>query len=195
MPINLSKGQSISLDKDGDSLRKVRVGLGWDENPGRVTWDLDASAFGLTASGKVLSDGYFIFYKQLVSPDRAIEHQGDNLTGGNGANDDVDDETIIIDLDRLHSQVTKVAIAVSIYKAEQKRQKFGEVRNAYIRVFNDETGDEIARYDLTDEASTEPAVVFGEVYKDRGEWFFRATGVPFQGNLHAICRHYGVDVE
>jgi tellurium resistance protein TerD len=198
MSLTLSKGESFSLAKDGEALRVVRVGLGWDKNPGSQTWDLDASAFGLH-NGKVPDERWFIFYKQLVSRRGAIEHMGDELEGGNGSNDDADDEEILIDLERLDDprfgfNIDTVAIAVSIHMGEEKRQTFGQVRNAYIRVFNDETGELLKRYDLTDEASSETAVVFGEVYKSGDGWYFRATGKPFKGNLAEVCRNYGLDL-
>jgi tellurium resistance protein TerD len=193
MALTLTKGGTTSLTKPGEALHKVKIGLGWDENPGNDDWDLDASAFGLSR-GKVLSDEWFIFYNQLQSPNNAIVHMGDNLTGGDEGTGDEDDEEIVVDLAILHPRIDTVAVAVSIHKATERRQSFGQVRNAYIRVVNELTGHEMLRYQLTDEASMEPSVVFGEIYKDGTTWNFRATGRPYSGNLLQIARQYGVDV-
>jgi tellurium resistance protein TerD len=191
--LTIAKGGTATLTKPGQKLETVRIGLGWDENPGNDEWDLDASALGLV-NGRVMSNDWFVFYNQLQSPNNAIVHMGDNLTGGDEGTNDEDDEEIIVDLAALHPRIDTIAIAVSIHDAAARGQNFGQVRNAYIRVVNELTGNVILRYDLTDGASTEPSIVFGEIYKDKGNWNFRATGQGYPGNLLQIARKYGVDI-
>jgi tellurium resistance protein TerD len=191
MGVSLSKGGNVSLSKAAPDLTAVTVGLGWDV---RVTtgadFDLDASALLLGADGKVLSDQHFVFYNNLTSPDGAVEHTGDNLTGeGEG-----DDEAINVDLAGLDPRVERVVFPVSIYDAVNRGQTFGQVRNAFIRVVNRANGSELARYDLTEDASTETAMVFGELYRYNSEWKFRAIGQGYASGLHGIAQDFGVNV-
>jgi tellurium resistance protein TerD len=193
MPVSLSKGDNVSLSKEEPGLSVLRLGLGWEE---RATdgedFDLDASAFLLDADGHVPSDGDFIFYNNLVSPCGSVAHAGDNLTGAAAA---ADSEVVTINLSMVPAVVERVAVCVSIHMAESRQQNFGMVGNAYIRVVNDKTNNEIARYDLSEDASVETAMVFGEVYRYGGEWKFRATGQGFPGGLAELARYFGVNVE
>ena len=193
MPINLSKGQKVSLTKGNPGLKKVVVGLGWDVNQFDTggDFDLDAAAFLLGDSGKVAKSGDFVFYGNLTHPSGAVQHMGDNLTGAG----DGDDEQIKIDLTLVPANVTKIAFTATIYEPEQRRQNFGQVNNAFIRIYNEETGEEMLRYDLGEDFSIETAVVFGELYKNNNEWKFNAIGSGYQGGLAALCANYGVDVE
>lgn len=191
MALSLSKGSNISLSKEAPNLTRILVGLGWDP---RVSdgqqFDLDASAFLLTASGRVRGDHDFIFYNQLRSQDGSVEHTGDNRTGqGDG-----DDESIKIDLSRVPVDIAKIVVGVTIDEADARRQNFGQVGGAFIRIVDDVTGREITRYDLGEDFSTETAVVFGEVYRYGNEWKFRAVGQGFAGGLGPMARGYGVNV-
>jgi tellurium resistance protein TerD len=193
MAINLTKGQKVSLTKGNPGLKKIVIGLGWDVNAfdTGTDFDLDAAAFMLTDSGKVSNSGDFVFYGNLKHSSGSVEHQGDNLTGvGDG-----DDEQIKINLSLVPENITKIAFTATIYEADSRRQNFGQVSNAFIRIYNEETGGEILRYDLGEDFSIETAVVFGEVYKNNGEWKFNAIGCGYQGGLQALCVNYGVDVE
>ncbi len=193
MPVSLQKGQKVSLTKDNPGLKKVIVGLGWDVNAFDTggDFDLDAAAFLLGDSGKVADSNDFVFYSNLTHPSGSVVHQGDNLTGvGDG-----DDEQIKVDLSKVPDNITKIAFTVTIYEAEQRRQNFGQVSNAFIRIYNEETGEEMIRYDLGEDFSIETAAVFGELYKNGGEWKFNAIGNGFQGGLAALCANFGVDVE
>ncbi|MEP9395087.1 TerD family protein [Gordonia sp. VNK1] len=191
MGVSLSKGGNVSLTKEAPGLTAVAVGLGWDARSTTGTdFDLDASAIGLGADKKVLSDQHFVFFNNLKSPDGAIEHTGDNLTGeGEG-----DDEVINVDLAGTPPNVDSIVFPVSIYDADTRAQSFGQVRNAYIRVVNRANGSEIARYDLSEDASTETAMVFGEIYRNGAEWKFRAIGQGYASGLAGIARDYGVNV-
>ncbi|WP_322748853.1 MULTISPECIES: TerD family protein [unclassified Frankia] len=191
MGVSLSKGGNVSLTKEAPGLANIVVGLGWDaRSTTGADFDLDASAIACRADGRVLSDGHFVFFNNLKSPDSAIEHQGDNLTGeGEG-----DDEAINVNLVSLPAEIDKVVFPVSIYDAESRQQNFGQVRNAFIRIVNGAGGAEIARYDLTEDASTETAMVFGEVYRHGSEWKFRAVGQGYATGLAGIARDYGVNV-
>ncbi len=191
MSISLSKGGNVSLSKEEPGLSRILIGLGWDTRAtDGADFDLDASAFLLTAGDKVRGDDDFIFYNQLKSPDGSVEHTGDNRTGeGDG-----DDEALKVDLARVPAEIVKIAIAVTIHDAESRRQNFGMVQNAFIRVVNDATGKEVARYDLTEDYSTETAMTFGEVYRHGEDWKFRAVGQGYQGGLAPLARNYGVDV-
>ena len=191
MSVSLSKGGNVSLSKEEPGLAKVLIGLGWDtRTTDGADFDLDASAFLLTSSDKVRSDGDFIFYNNLKSTDGSVEHTGDNRTGeGDG-----DDEALTVDLARVPADVQKVAVAVTIHEGEGRRQSFGMVSNAFIRVVNDATGREISRYDLAEDASTETAMIFGEVYRHNGEWKFRAVGQGYKGGLGPLARNYGVNI-
>ncbi|EOS31922.1 MAG: TerD family protein [Lachnospiraceae bacterium] len=193
MPVSLQKGQKVSLTKDNPGLKKVVVGLGWDVNAFDTggDFDLDAAAFLLGDSGKVADSDDFVFYRNLTHSSGSVVHQGDNLTGiGDG-----DDEQIKVDLSKVPDSVTKIAFTVTIYEAEQRRQNFGQVNNAFIRIYNEETGEEMIRYDLGEDFSIETAAVFGELYKNGGEWKFNAIGNGFQGGLAALCANFGVEVE
>ena len=175
MPINLSKGQKISLSKEAPGLKKIMVGLGWDTNKydGGQDFDLDASAFLAGANGKCTSDQDFVFYGNLEHPSGSVKHMGDNRTGdGEG-----DDEQIFIDLSAIPANIAKVAFTVTIYDADKRRQNFGQVCNAYCRIVNDETGEEIIRYDLGEDFSIETAMVVGEIYRHNNEWKFNAIGI------------------
>jgi tellurium resistance protein TerD len=187
--VSLTKGARISLAKVAPDLRHVHVGLGWDaRGASGAPFDLDASAFLLSTGGQVRDERDFIFYNQLRSPEGSVEHTGDNLTGeGEG-----DDESLKVKLEEVPPEVERVVFAVTIHEAEARRQSFGQVRNAFIRLLDDETGAEVARYDLTEEASTETAMVFGSLYRHQGEWKFAAEGVPAEGGLDGLCRQYGV---
>ena len=193
MGVSLTKGGNVSLTKQAGAagLTAVTVGLGWDI---RTTtggdFDLDASAIGAKGDGKVLTDQHFVFYGNLKSPEGAIEHTGDNLTGeGEG-----DDEQIKVDLTVMPAEVDKIAFPVSIYDADKRSQTFGQVRNAFIRVLNQADGAELARYDLTEDASTETAMVFGELYRSGTEWKFRAVGQGYASGLSGIAGDFGVNV-
>lgn len=193
MPVSLQKGQKVSLTKGNPGLTKVVVGLGWDVNQFDTggEFDLDTAAFLLTDSGKVSDSKDFVFYGNLSHPSGAVQHLGDNLTGAG----DGDDEQIKIDLSKVPASVSKIAFTVTIYEAEQRRQNFGQINNAFIRIYNEETGEELLRYDLGEDFSIETAAVFGELYKNGDEWKFNAIGSGYQGGLAALCANYGVDVE
>ncbi len=193
MPVNLKKGQKVSLTKDNPGLKKVVVGLGWDVNAFDTggDFDLDAAAFLLEDNGKAAGSEDFVFYGNLKHPSGSVQHMGDNLTGaGEG-----DDEQIKVDLSLVPANVTKIAFTATIYEAEERRQNFGQVSNAFIRIYNEENGEEMLRYDLGEDFSIETAVVFGELYKNGNEWKFNAIGSGYQGGLAALCGNYGVDVE
>ena len=193
MPINLSKGQKVSLTKDNPGLTNVIVGLGWDINQFDTggEFDLDAAAFLLTDSGKVSSQDDFVFYGNLEHVSHSVKHMGDNRTGaGEG-----DDEQILIALGQVPANFTRIAFTATIYEADQRHQNFGQVNNAYIRIINADTNEELMRYDLGEDFSIETAVVFGEGYKNGGEWKFNAIGSGYQGGLAALCANYGIDAQ
>ena len=193
MPISLQKGQKVSLTKGNPGLTKVVVGLGWDVNAfdSGSAFDLDAAAFLLGANGKCPTERDFIFYGNLKHSTGAVEHMGDTLTGeGDG-----DDEQIMVDLSKVPAAIERIAFTCTIYDAESRRQNFGMVNNAFIRIFDETNGQEMLRYDLGEDFSIETAAVFGEVYKNNGEWKFNAIGSGYQGGLAALCANYGVDVE
>ncbi len=193
MPVSLKKGQKVSLTKDNPGLTKVVVGLGWDVNAFDTggDFDLDAAAFLLADTGKITKSEDFVFYGNLTHPSGSVQHQGDNRTGvGDG-----DDEQIRIDLKSVPDNITKIAFTVTIYEAEQRNQNFGQVSNAFIRIYNEETGEEMLRYDLGEDFSIETAAVFGELYKNNGEWKFNAIGSGYQGGLAALCTNFGVELE
>ena len=191
MAISLQKGGNVNLSKEAPDMKKMLIGLGWDaRSTDGADFDLDASAFMLNAQGKVRSDADFIFYNQLKSPDGSVEHTGDNRTGaGEG-----DDEAINIDLSRVPADVDKIAICVTIHEARERQQNFGQVSSAYIRCVNLDNNNEIARYDLSEDASVETAMIFGEIYRHSGAWKFRAVGQGFAGGLGPLAQHYGVNV-
>jgi tellurium resistance protein TerD len=189
--VSLSKGGNVSLTKAAPNLTAVTVGLGWDA---RTTtggdFDLDASALGCDTNGKVLADNWFVFFNNLASPDQTVQHLGDNRTGeGEG-----DDEQINVNLQGLPAEIDKVVFIVSIYDAEKLQLSFGQVRNAFIRVVNQADGSELARYDLSEDASTETAMIFGELYRSNDEWKFRAVGQGYSAGLAGIARDFGVNV-
>ena len=191
MAISLQKGQNVSLSKQAPGIKKARFGLGWDlrKTDGNA-YDLDASAFVLDASGKVLSDQHFVFYNNVQDPSGAVLHKGDNRTGeGEG-----DDEVIEIELSRMTPNAAKVAFVVTIHDAEARKQNFGQVQNAYIRALNADGEQEIARYDLSEDASIETAMIFGELYRNNEEWKFKAIGQGYAGGLAAVARDYGVSL-
>jgi len=193
MSVSLQKGQKVSLTKGNPGLSKVVVGLGWDVNQFDTggDFDLDAAAFLLTDNGKVSTQNDFIFYGNLEHSSGSVKHLGDNLTGaGEG-----DDEQIKIDLSMVPANITKIAFTVTIYEAESRRQNFGQVNNAFIRIYNEANGEELLRYDLGEDFSIETAAVFGELYKNGDEWKFNAIGSGFQGGLAALCANFGVEVD
>ena len=191
MSVSLSKGGNVSLSKEAPGLTAVLVGLGWDvRTTSGADFDLDASALMCGTDGKILSDQHFIFFNNLTSPDGSVEHTGDNLTGeGEG-----DDEVIKVNLAGVPQDVDKVVVTVSIYDAEARQQSFGQVRNAFIRVVNQADNREIARYDLSEDASTETAMIFGELYRNNNEWKFRAVGQGYSTGLRGIAQDFGVHV-
>ncbi|MBT2209516.1 MULTISPECIES: TerD family protein [Actinomadura] len=191
MGVSLAKGGNVSLTKAAPNLSAVSVGLGWDVRATTgADFDLDASALMLDASGKVMSDQHFVFFNNLKSPDGSVEHTGDNLTGeGEG-----DDESINVDLTGVPAECERVVFPVSIYDADNRQQNFGQVRNAFIRIVNRADGNELARFDLTEDASTETAMVFGELYRHSGEWKFRAVGQGYASGLAGIAMDFGVNV-
>jgi tellurium resistance protein TerD len=191
MAVSLSKGGNVSLSKESPGLKDILVGLGWDA---RATdggdFDLDASAFLLKGDGKVRGDNDFIFYNNLRTSDGSVEHTGDNRTGvGEG-----DDEAIKIALDKVPQDVQKVAVAVTIHDAEARRQNFGMVSNAFIRIVNQADNKEIARFDLSEDMSTETAMIFGEIYRHGGEWKFKAVGQGYAGGLGPVAKSFGVNI-
>ncbi len=193
MPVSLQKGQKVSLTKENPGLSKVVVGLGWDVNAFDTggDFDLDASAFLLTDSGKVSTQEDFVFFGNLSHPSGSVQHMGDNLTGAG----DGDDEQIKVELSKVPGNITKIAFTVTIYKPEERRQNFGQINNAFIRIYNEETGEEMLRYDLGEDFSIETAAVFGELYKNGSEWKFNAIGSGYQGGLAALCANYGIDAQ
>ena len=191
MAISLTKGQKVDLTKGKPSIKHLLVGLGWDVNAfDGADFDLDASAFMVGANGKCPTEQEFIFYGNLKHSSGAVESMGDNRTGSG----DGDDEQIKIDLSLIPAEIEKVAFVVTIYEAEARRQNFGQVSNAYIRVVDEQTGTELIRYDLGEDFSIETAIVVGELYRHGGEWKFNAIGSGFQGGLAALCGHYGIEV-
>jgi tellurium resistance protein TerD len=191
MGVTLAKGGNVSLSKAAPDLTRVMIGLGWDaRSTTGAPFDLDASALLLGSDHRVLGDEWFVFYNQLKSPDGSVEHTGDNLTGeGDG-----DDESLLVDLSKVPPQCEKIVFPVSIHLADERAQTFGQVGNAFIRVVNQADGVELARYDLSEDASTETAMIFGEVYRYQGEWKFRAVGQGYASGLRGIALDFGVNV-
>lgn len=191
MAVSLSKGGNVNLSKEAPGLTNILIGLRWDARAtDGAAFDLDAVAFMLKVDGKIVSDEGFIFYNNKISPCGSVVHAGDNLTGvGEG-----DDEVIRVDLSKVPSNVEKIVVAVTINKAEANNQSFGQVSNASMRVVNDANASEIARYDLSEDASTETAMIFGEVYRYGTDWKFRAVGQGFAGGLGPLASSYGVAV-
>lgn len=191
MTVPLSKGGNINLTKTDSTLKNIVAGLGWDvrETDGE-TFDLDASILMVKADGKVRSDSDFIYYHQKDSACGAIHHTGDNRTGAG----DGDDEAIHVFLDKVPADIQKLIIGVSIYEAEKKRQNFGQVLNAFVRLVNKDNNEEVTRYDLSENASMDTAMIFGEIYRYEGEWKFKAVGQGFKGGLAELVKQHGVNV-
>jgi len=191
MPVSLSKGGNVSLSKEAPGLKKIVIGLGWDTRAtDGADFDLDASVFLLGENGKVRTDADFIFYNNKTSADGSVEHTGDNLTGeGEG-----DDEQVKVNLEGVPADIAKMVVGVTIHEATSRGQNFGMVSSAFMRVINGDGNAEIARYDLSEDASTETAMLFGEIYRNAGEWKFRALGQGFQGGLGPMAQSYGVNI-
>lgn len=191
MGISLSKGGNVSLSKTDPSLKNVIVGLGWDARPTEgADFDLDASAFMVKEDGKVRSDSDFIFYNQTKSTCGSVEHTGDNRTGAG----DGDDEAVVVLLDKVPADVQKIVFCVTIHDADMRKQNFGQVNHAYVRVVNKDSNNEVARYDLSEDASIETAMIFGEIYRHSGEWKFKAVGQGYAGGLASLAKQYGINV-
>lgn len=191
MPISLQKGQKVDLTKGNPGLSKIMVGLGWDTNKydGGFDFDLDSAAFLLADNSKVTTQDDFVFYGNLTHKSDSVKHMGDNLTGeGEG-----DDEQIMVELSKVPSNISKIDFTVTIYDSDKRNQNFGQVSNAFIRIVNIDTNEELIRYDLGEDFSIETAVVVGEIYRNGSEWKFNAIGSGFQGGLAAICANYGID--
>lgn len=193
MGISLKKGQKVSLTKDNPGLKKLIVGLGWDTNKFDTggDFDLDSAAFLLGENGKVTSQSDFIFYGNLKHNSGSVIHMGDNRTGDG----DGDDEQIFIDLSKVPENITRIIFIATIYEAEERRQNFGQISNAYIRIVDEDVKNEILKYDLGEDFSIETAAVFGELYKNNGEWKFNAIGSGYQRGLAALCINYGIDID
>lgn len=192
MSLSLSKGGNLSLSKTDPTLVNVTVGLGWDaRSTDGQPFDLDASAFILNSADKVRTDADFIFYNQLRSTDGSVQHMGDNLDG-TGSNPN--DEEIKIKLNLISADVNKIAITVTIHDAVQRRQNFGQVKNAFITIINTDTNAEVVRFDLTEDMSTETAMIFGELYRHNTEWKFKAVGQGYAGGLKALANNYGINI-
>jgi len=191
MAISLQKGGNVNLSKEAPGMKKMTVGLGWDTRAtDGADFDLDASAFLQAGTGKVRSDADFIFYNQAKSADGSIQHMGDNRTGdGEG-----DDESIVIELDKVPADIEKISVCVTIHEAEARRQNFGMVSSAYVRCVNAQGDAEVARFDLSEDASVETAMIFGEIYRHNGEWKFKAIGQGFAGGLGPLAKNFGVNV-
>jgi len=191
MAVSLTKGGNISLSKTDPTLKNLIVGLGWDARPTDGTdFDLDASAFMVKEDGKVRADSDFIFYNQTKSTCGSVEHTGDNRTGAG----DGDDESVIVLLDKIPADIQRVVFTVTIHDADVRKQNFGQVSQAYVRVVNKDSNTEVARYDLSEDASIETAMVFGEIYKHGAEWKFKAVGQGYAGGLAALARQYGINI-
>ncbi len=191
MSVSLKKGGNVSLEKTSPGISKILIGLGWDE---RATdggdFDLDASVFLLKNDGKVRSDEDFIFYNNLSSTCKSVVHQGDNRTGAG----DGDDEAVKVDLTQVPADVQKITVAVTIHEAQARNQNFGQVANAFMRIVNDETNVEVARFDLSEDYSIETAMIFGEVYRHNGDWKFKAIGQGYEGGLKALAEGFGINI-
>jgi len=194
MTVSLSKGGRVSLSKEAPGLSKIQVGLGWDPRAtDGADFDLDASAFLLNEAGKVRSDSDFVYYNNLKAINGAVEHMGDNLTGeGEG-----DDEVVNLNLKQLETEdpgLVKISFVVTIHEAEARKQNFGQVNNAFIRIVNQDDNKEIVRFDLTEDYSMETAMIFGEVYLKNGEWRFTAVGQGYEGGMPATCKQFGINI-
>lgn len=191
MAVSLTKGGNISLSKTDPTLKNLIVGLGWDARPTDGSdFDLDASAFMIKEDGKVRSDNDFIFYNQTKSACGSVEHTGDNRTGAG----DGDDESLVVLLDKVPADIQRIVFVVTIHEAETRKQNFGQVSHAFVRVVNKDSNSEVARYDLSEDASIETAMIFGEIYKHGAEWKFKAVGQGYAGGLAALARQYGINI-
>jgi tellurium resistance protein TerD len=191
MAISLQKGGNVNLSKEAPGLSKMVIGLGWDARAtDGAAFDIDGSVFLLKADGKVRADVDMVFYNNLKSSDGSVTHSGDNTTGAG----DGDDETVIVDLSKVPPEVDKIAVCVTIHDAEARKQNFGMVSKAYVRCVNENGGVEIARYDLSEDGSAETAMVFGEIYRNNGDWKFKAIGQGFKGGLGPLAASFGVGV-
>lgn len=191
MAISLKKGQKIDLTKTNPGLSKILVGLGWDTNKydGNAEFDLDVSVFMVDATGKAPTEDEFIFYNHPKHTSGSVEYMGDNKTGeGEG-----DDEQINVDLSKVPANIERVAFTVTIYDYENRRQNFGQVSNAFIRIVDTTKGEELIRYDLSEDFSIETSLVIAELYRNGGEWKVQAIGNGFSGGLASLCRNYGLD--
>ncbi|MFN6563579.1 MAG: TerD family protein [Nostoc sp. ChiSLP01] len=188
MSINLSKGERINLSKEAPSLINAGIGLGWDLNATDTgsAFDLDASIFMLGTNGKIPNEKYFVFYNNPQSPDDSVKHEGDSRTGeGHG-----DDETIQVDLSKVDASVQEIIFVVTIHEAEQRKQNFGQVRNSFIRIYDNKTEKQIAKYELDEDASAETAIEFGKLYRKDGEWRFQAVGAGYKAGLQSFVDRY-----
>lgn len=191
MAVSLSKGGNVSLSKTAANLKKILIGLGWDaRSTDGEDFDLDASVFMLNENGKVRGEDDFIFYNNLISKCQSIQHMGDNRTGAG----DGDDEAVIVELDKIPRDVHRLSITVTIHDAHARKQNFGQVMDAFMRVVNTDDDAELARFDLSEDYSTETAMIFGEVYRHNAEWKFKAIGQGYSGGLEAMCKNFGVQV-
>lgn len=191
MSLSLKKGGNVNLSKEAPGATKMRIGLGWSARAGSgAAFDLDASAFMLAANGKVRGDDDMIFYNQLTAKDGSVSHSGDNLTGDG----DGDDETILIDFSKMAPGVDKISVCVTIHEALSRRQNFGMVDAAYVRCVNEDSGRKIARFDLSEDVSSETAMIFCEIYRHGGDWKFRAVGQGYKNGLGPLASSFGVDV-
>ena len=191
MTVSLSKGGNVNLSKETSNLNKLVVGLGWDaRSTDGAAFDLDASAFLVKADEKVRSDSDFCFYNNKVVADGSVHYAGDNKTGeGEG-----DDETVNVELSKIPADIEKIVFCVTIHEGETRKQNFGQVRKAFIRIVNEADGAELARYDLSEDASTETAMIFGELYRHAGDWKFKAIGQGFAGGLAPLAKSFGVNI-
>lgn len=192
MAVNLTKGQKVDITKGNSGLNNIVIGLGWDINKydDNTSFDLDASAFILNSSGKVRCDEDMVFFNNSIGANGAVKHSGDNRTGeGEG-----DDEQIKIDISKLPADVDKIAFVITIHKADERNQNFGQVNNSYVRVINESKAEEMVRYDLGEDFSIETALIVGELYKHNNEWKFAAVGRGYQGGLKSICNDFGVNI-
>lgn len=192
MAISLQKGQKVDLTKTNPGLTKIIIGLGWDVNKydGGKDFDLDSSVFMLNSDGKVTNEKNFVFFNNPKSPDGSVTHTGDNRTGAG----DGDDEQIKVDLALVSGDVSKITFSITIHEAQERNQNFGQVSNAYVRVINEASGDELIRYDLGEDFSIETAIVVGELYRNNAEWKFNAIGSGYQNGLAGLCKDFGLDV-
>lgn len=191
MAVSLTKGGNVSLSKTAPTMTKMIVGLGWDARAtDGAAFDLDAVAFVTNSTGKVRNDQDFIFFNNKSNTEGSVVHQGDNLTGAG----DGDDEQVVIDLTKMPADVDKVFVCVTIYDADTRKQSFGQVTNAFIRIVNDADKAEVARYDLSEDASTDTAMIFGEIYRNGAEWKFKAVGQGFNSGLGQLAAQYGVNI-